>query len=113
MRVDYTAYDLAVNMTDNLTEEQTIILQNIRERLQKCLAEGNQMEIVRMPLDVYKFCGNIFKRQAEVNRFLLQYFTQEFYLKDIKQTINSVESSDRESLSLYLRVLLACKNSVT
>lgn len=49
-------------MADKLTGEEVIICEDIKRKLQKCAADSNHNQIVRLPLDVYKFCRDIFKK---------------------------------------------------
>lgn len=69
---------------DKITEELPIIQQQLKTKLQHCTIQPLRHDIVRLPLQLYLFCKNIFKRQKEVNAYLLHLFLSELYVKDIK-----------------------------
>lgn len=97
---------------DKPIEEEPIIRQQINAKISTLLAHPTRNEIVRAPLEVYKFCKSIFKRQAEVQKFLFQLFVREFHLKDPKKMVKETEEKKTDEIAPYLQVLLACRDAV-
>jgi hypothetical protein len=72
---------------DKIHEELPIIHQQLKAKLHHCTTQPLRSDIVRLPLQLYLFCKHIFKRQKEVNAYLLQLFLSELYVKDIKKAL--------------------------
>lgn len=99
-------------MTDKTIEEEPIIHNHINTKIEALIARPTKNEIVRAPLEVYRFCMGIFKRQVEVQKFLLKLFIREFHLREPKKMMREAEEKKEEEVSQYTRVLLGCKDAV-
>lgn len=63
--------------------EEIFTAQCLRLRLEKSLAGCPPQEVVRLPLEVYRYTTQVFRKERQIANFLLQAYTKEFYLKRV------------------------------
>ena len=89
-------------MSDKLDCENIVIRQFVKLQFEKYLKSRNEEDVVRMPLVVYQYCKDIFKRERLVSEYLLQFLQEVFYLLDASQL---KEPKEDELVLLYRKLL--------
>jgi len=87
---------------DKLECQQLFINQYLNLTLQKYLNNKGTREIVRMPLEIYRYCKSIFKREGEIAHLLLELYRRDFYIKKMSNLQKELESRPD---NIYFQIL--------